>query len=519
MDCQIYLEAEKHEQDIQLEPEAYNQSKENNNGFVNILDYGAKGDGETDDTQAIQNAINYASTMNMGVFIPVGIFIVSPDTGLSIPSNMVILGAGFDSVIKVSPQSDVQGNIIKAEDSDMVLLSNFCVDGNRANQSQLDTVACHYGVYLSSSNNSKVENVTVHDMTGVGVHVYNCSGVVVSNCTSYNNNYHGFECEQCSGTVWIGNNGVHNERHGIFISPGEVGGTGSIGNVVSNNNFSKNNQYGVAFGIDAAGGSIGLTKNNQICNNTIQENAEYGISVYTVDDALLSGNLVLNNGFFGIYLFKSQRCQITNNRLSGNSRSANGAYDEILLEGASSGKGSYLNTLAYNYIIMDGTVKARYGIREATDGDGPNIVINNIIPYSGTSGYVQISHPNTKTSIFSEVPIDNTESLRRFDKGIAVGANAALPSGAMGMDAPFGNSVVRVYSDVGGVQLVSAHGSVDIYANGSNAMTLTGQMIDVHNFRISNLPDAISSSDAVNLGQVQSLIRAAIADMVQANKE
>ena len=71
---------------------------ERSRGVYNIKDWGAAGDGRTDDTVAIQSALAYLATRNGGVlFFPEGDYQVggTPDyKGLALPSNVTIQGAG-----------------------------------------------------------------------------------------------------------------------------------------------------------------------------------------------------------------------------------------------------------------------------------------------------------------------------------------------------------------------------------------------------------------------------------------
>ena len=69
--------------------------------IVNAKDFGAKGDGATDDTLALQAAINSAASSQKICFIPSGTYVIS-DT-IRVPSNSVIAGAGrSDTKIKMS---------------------------------------------------------------------------------------------------------------------------------------------------------------------------------------------------------------------------------------------------------------------------------------------------------------------------------------------------------------------------------------------------------------------------------
>lgn len=75
--------------------ELNNKIATNLNEMYNVKDFNAKGDGVTDDTTAIQNAVNACSEAGGGiVFIPAGKYYIS--TTITIPSGVYIAGAGID---------------------------------------------------------------------------------------------------------------------------------------------------------------------------------------------------------------------------------------------------------------------------------------------------------------------------------------------------------------------------------------------------------------------------------------
>jgi hypothetical protein len=61
-------------------------------GTINVRDYGATGDGTTDDTVAIQAAINAEAGVNGSVFLPTGDFLVT--NGLLATAPVSIVGNG-----------------------------------------------------------------------------------------------------------------------------------------------------------------------------------------------------------------------------------------------------------------------------------------------------------------------------------------------------------------------------------------------------------------------------------------
>jgi parallel beta-helix repeat protein len=82
--------------------------------IVNVLDYGAVGDGVTDDTEAIQEALYYAEELGLPLYFPTGTYLVSStitthtrDTDADKQTkNLPIYGDGFGSVIKTTEDFD-----------------------------------------------------------------------------------------------------------------------------------------------------------------------------------------------------------------------------------------------------------------------------------------------------------------------------------------------------------------------------------------------------------------------------
>jgi len=64
---------------------------------INVLDYGATGDGVTNDTTALQAAITVATTNKRTLYVPAGTYLYS---ALTIASGITILGDGNSSILK-----------------------------------------------------------------------------------------------------------------------------------------------------------------------------------------------------------------------------------------------------------------------------------------------------------------------------------------------------------------------------------------------------------------------------------
>ena len=100
------------------------------NAAINIADYGAVGDGTTDDTTAIQNAITEAIGTSGYLYVPAGTYIAST---LTINNSLTVYGAGSLSVIK--QKSSTADDLLKITGTgNNVIIDNLTFDGNFAGQ-------------------------------------------------------------------------------------------------------------------------------------------------------------------------------------------------------------------------------------------------------------------------------------------------------------------------------------------------------------------------------------------------
>lgn len=70
-------------------------------GVISVKDYGAVGDGVTDDTEAMERAFAYAGKNKLALYVPSGTYMIRRP--LTIMSGMEIYGDGYNSIIKKFP--------------------------------------------------------------------------------------------------------------------------------------------------------------------------------------------------------------------------------------------------------------------------------------------------------------------------------------------------------------------------------------------------------------------------------
>lgn len=258
------------------------------NGCLNVKAdrWGAKGDGTTDDTAAIQAALTYAA--GCPVYFPPGTYLHSG--ALMTLDNDQTTIIGFGAKIKRN------NNLASA----FRINANYCkiigmeIDGNGKDLSGIEVYGNHNKLIRIKSYNNLVHGLLFDGVSGVGSHATFCEmiscetsgngqvGLCMSksqdcsiiDCWTYNNTFEGITSDDTSYRNIITRNKVMSNCTG--------GGAGNISIDKADLNIISHNQ------IHGAGSSCpGIIANNNLA---------------ATNSVVVNGNMILDNAGPGVYL-------------------------------------------------------------------------------------------------------------------------------------------------------------------------------------------------------------------------
>lgn len=147
--------------------------------YVTPQMFGAKGDGETDDTEAIQNALN---TENGVIFFPDGVYLINSENsgwghldegGIHPKSNTTII-LSSNAILKAITTSSSFYNIISISDCENIKIFGGHIIGD--NDTHTGTSGeWGFGIGIWDSDNITIENVEIEKCWGDGIIIDNNS--------------------------------------------------------------------------------------------------------------------------------------------------------------------------------------------------------------------------------------------------------------------------------------------------------------------------------------------------------
>jgi polygalacturonase len=263
---------------------------------LDVKNFGAMGNGSTDDTAAIQAAINALPSTGGTVEVPAGTYMINALVGISLHSHTrLLLDTG--ATLQAIPNSATRYWVVKAWGVNNVEITGGSIVGERT-QHLGTTGEWGYGINISASSAVYVHDIAVSNSWGDGILVgasgsgstlVRSSGVTLNNVTSSNN-----------------------RRQGLSILP-------AVQVYVVNSSFNGSNGAAPQSGIDIEPATQGTTLQVRLENTTLSNNVGNGLEVHNNVQGLSMNNItVQNNQGFGVYVGGATNVTINNSNISEN---------------------------------------------------------------------------------------------------------------------------------------------------------------------------------------------------------
>lgn len=419
---------------------------------INVLDFGATGNGSTDDTAAIQDALNSIATSGT-VFFPAGTYIA---TSLSLPKSCSLVGAKYSSAtLKLKNSATANTDFITTNYQNNIEISGIFFDGNGANQSytadngqngilvrnsqNVIITECRFkdwgkdGVLLYSDDpaTDPVANVTIannifENPRRAGVTCISGNDIIVSNNQFYGINAHGVVVTN-AGITWepnvaadalnnfiINGNTFVNMRAGCRLTDISVAGPAINNIIVSNNIFKDISEESAVVAYRLLNAGITVTSNRfKSCGNVSASANFYrnagGVYFSDTNYAVIADNSFdgcTSNGYGTVYADgENDFCVIKNNTFRQDGKSAIQINrNSAAVRGAGTFKQVAGNIMVDGGIDAVNTYSAIYLASTGGAGGGIlDIVSGNSIRTSTTSGYgtaITINQDDGSSQVF-----------------------------------------------------------------------------------------------------------------------
>lgn len=296
--------------------------------IVNVKDFGAKGDGVTDDTANIQKTIDSLKTTGGTVFFPEGTYLVSQagtnkSWCLELRSNIFYVGLGYESKIVLKAGQNKFVRLMSTglnENVKNIIISGLHLDGNKAKQNK--AYEQQHAILLAGVEDCEVRHCIIHDFIGDGIYVHHGSSPIGSQRVLVEENEIFESKDPPYGRVGVNFMGASNSiARCNFIHDKPNNSMKMEQNpankplVFSNNRFARNTI------VNAGGISLSSSKNAKVCDIFIDENRFESvkgpaIGMGDVRHVEVIGNTITNNAGSAILIRSSIDVIVQNNTIA-----------------------------------------------------------------------------------------------------------------------------------------------------------------------------------------------------------
>jgi hypothetical protein len=379
---------------------ALNQAELTSEGTASIKQFGAIGNGVSNDTAFIQACANYAELTSGIVIIPKGIFLVSSIIDID-SGDVTVKGVGNSSVLKMADAANLTSILIFSSGANSATAFDFKLNGNRTNQ----TTPTFGGLLESqATTNTKFTRITAVDSLTDGIDIRTNGTGYIEGCYVSNVNLTGAKVTDVKQSRVINNTFINCQTSVNVLTRGEDC-------VISNNTIIGDNDTisitGIIVTIDVAG--LDTSKRVSVANNTIfgctassggginlvsdlaaRANAYcsvVGNIITNCRDGILSsnsksfsilGNIITNSSIRGLSLSGCSDVSVQSNIFNEHDNHASASQSIAVNSNASSGNSNNISILG-NTINNTTTVNSPVGVFVVNSSQTDIVVLGNQI--------------------------------------------------------------------------------------------------------------------------------------------
>ena len=268
---------------------------------MDVKEFGAKGDGETDDTLSIQTALDYCKN----IIIKDGTYMIdSVDNNLSPQSNSHI--KLVNATLKAITNDDDNYAVLRIYQKENIVIEGGIIEGDKSTHTGA-TGQWGHCIIVRESENITIKNITLKNAWGDGLYVVDSANINTYNVVADGNRRNGYSIISCDGfssnNDYIANTDGTAPEAGVDIEPNEA--TEVLKNIVFNNLKTYNNG-GAGIDIHLSQQTNDTPNINIVVNNYYDEGSGVGIQIYknqyTKGKILINNPYLLNNYGVGINL-------------------------------------------------------------------------------------------------------------------------------------------------------------------------------------------------------------------------
>ncbi len=287
---------------------------------------GARGDGITDDTQAIQRAVDVVAGTGGTVSIPKGTYLINALVSVRLRSDMT-LALAPGAVLKAIPNGSAHSAILLVSRAERVTITGGTLLGERAGHTGQGGEWGH-GLSLAQARQVVVAGVTAKECWGDGFYVSSSREVTFCGVIADHNRRQGMSITSGKGIVvrdsTFKNTAGTLPEDGLDIEPNAGDTVDDV--LITGCTFADNAGYGLEIGVPQAHTGRAWISHVVVDGNTSTGNGAHtlspspraGIEVSNCAEVRITNNRVVKNGLGILLRNGADRCTVTGNAITGN---------------------------------------------------------------------------------------------------------------------------------------------------------------------------------------------------------